>query len=243
MIEKNRLRVILRDEVKARLFAAGFHGVGHVGWISVKHLVEKMNAERVGYIISPYMQPFVSVKKGIRTPYELYLAGDFLIFLPNVPVSPRDSNMLPLSLAELVLEVGVKEAVLFGGLDSRFKEDDSIRLAPTTAFYDAHPEVFSSGTFKPIEEGLGVVGPLAVLLSVFEVYQLPAVAVLPYAVMDRPDPRAAAEAIKAFNKIYGYNIGVEELLEEGAIVERELEEVEKKMRELAKEREPPPYHV
>ncbi|MGB9708996.1 MAG: proteasome assembly chaperone family protein [Infirmifilum sp.] len=243
VVEKGRIKILLNRDVQPHYLVAGFHGIGHVGWISVRHLVEKTNAERVGYVFSPYMQPFVSIKKGVKTPYEFYLTGDTLYFLPNVPLSQKDASIVTLSLAEFALEVGVREAILFGGLDHRFKEDDKIRLAPTTAFYNERRELFETGKLKLIEEGLGVVGPLAILLSVFEAEGVPAVAILPYAAPDRPDPKAAAEALRMFNEIYGYSVTVDELIEEGTMLERELEEVERKMREMVKEREPPVYHV
>ncbi|MEZ0345441.1 MAG: PAC2 family protein [Infirmifilum sp.] len=243
IIEKGKLKIILNEDLKARYLITGFHGIGHVGWISVRHLVEKNNAARVGHIISPYMQPFVSIRKGVKTPYELYKAGETLFFLSNIPLSARDTAPLTLELAELSLEVGVEEAILFGGLDNRFKEDDSVRLAPTSQYFSRHQDLFNNGRFKLIDEGLGVVGPLAMLLSVYEAREIPAVAILPYAAPDRPDPKAAADALRTFNEIYGFNIPVDELIEEGTLLEKELEEVEKKMKQMIREKEPPVYHV
>lgn len=243
ILEKGKFKILLSEDFKPSYLVAGFHGIGHVGWISVRHLVEKTNARRVGYILSPYMQPFVSIKKGVKTPYEFYFSNETLFFLPNVPLSQRDSNPLAFLLAEIAIEMGIKEVILFGGLDNRFKEDETIRLAPTTTFYNNRQDLFQSGRVKLIDEGLGVVGPLAILLSVFEAWETPAVAILPYAAPDRPDPKAAAEALRAFNEIYGYSIGVEELIEEGTLLEKELEEVEKKLRDMAREKEPPVYHV
>ncbi len=237
------LQVVLNREFRVSRLVTGFHGIGHVGWISVRHLVEKTKAVRVGHVISPYMQPFVSVKNGIRTPYELYVSGETLYFLPNVPLSNRDTSLVTMAVAEIALEGGVTEAIFFGGLDNRFKEDESIRLAPTTAFYERHRDLFSSGRFKLMDEGLGVVGPLAIILSIFESRELPAVAILPYAAPDRPDPKAAAEALKAYSELSGESVSVEELVEEGTLIERELEELEKKIKQMAREREPPQYHV
>ncbi|UNQ74306.1 proteasome assembly chaperone family protein [Infirmifilum sp. NZ] len=240
---RGRVQIVLNREFKASRLITGFHGIGHVGWIAVKHLVEKAGAVRVGHVISPYMQPFVSVKNGIRTPYELYVAGETLYFLPNVPLSDKDVSLVTRTLSEEVIENGVTEAVLFGGLDNRFKQDDSIRLAPTTAFYEARKELFLGQKYRLMEEGLGVVGPLAIILSIFESRELPAVAILPYAAPDRPDPRAAAEALRAYSELFNSAVSVEELIREGELVERELEELENKIKQMAKEREPPHYYV
>jgi uncharacterized protein len=72
---------------------------------------------------------------------------------------------------------------------------------------------------------------------------VPAVAILPYAAVERPDPRAAAQAIEVFTRITNLNIDVCELLAQGVQLEKELAEIEKKIREAVKERESLVYHV
>ncbi|ABL77766.1 proteasome assembly chaperone family protein [Thermofilum pendens] len=243
-LKYGKVRVVLSEDVHPETFLAGFHGVGHVGWIAVKHVVEKLEAQRVGYLFTQYMPPFVNVRSGIRTPYELYFSQGMLIFLPNVPVSPKDFISVPEALAELSITLGVKLSVLFGGLDASYKEPDAKpRIAPTRAFLLSKEDLIKEKGYPVLEEHLGIVGPLAILLSVFEANNVPAVAILPYAAADRPDPRAAAEAIKVFQEITGVRISVEELLEQGERLEKEVAEVEKKIKEAMREREPPMYHV
>ena len=53
------VRIILGEHVEARVFITGFHGVGQVGWIATRYIVDSIGARRVGFVISPYMQPFV----------------------------------------------------------------------------------------------------------------------------------------------------------------------------------------
>lgn len=232
---------VVAEDFGGRYFVTGFHGVGYVGWIAVRHLVEKLGAKRIGYVLTRHMQPFVSVKGGIVLPYELYRAGDAVFLLTNVPLSKRDSTLVPLYLAEKVAG-SFEESVFIGGLDSRRREgEEELRIAPTSAYLERHPE--AGEKYKVIEEKLGIVGPLAVFLAVLEARGAPGVALLPYAAIERPDPKAAAKAVEVVGEMLGVEVDVKELIEEGEMVEKTVEEIERKIRESAREREAPPYYI
>src|SRR5213078_4820339 len=75
-----------------------------------------------------------------------------------------------------------------------------------------------------LEPGLLVYGPLAVMLSQFEIHDFPAVAVLPYAEPARADPAAAALAIRKISKTYNYNVDVNDLVKDAKFIEREFDQ-------------------
>ncbi|AGT34940.1 hypothetical protein N186_02805 [Thermofilum adornatum] len=237
-------KILLNEGVSPKIFVTGFHGVGHVGWIATRHIVTKLEAKRVGMVLTPNMTPFVSIKNGVVTPYELYAKDNLLAFLPNVPVSPKDSIIVPQMLAQMIFDMHVDMVILFGGLDASFAEPDSRpRIAPTSSFLSNYAEIINKHGLPIIDERLGIVGPLATLLTYFEAGNIPAVAILPYASLDRPDPRAAAQAVEIFSNITGIGIDVKELLEEGEQLEKQLEELEKKIKDTMKNRESLVYHV
>ncbi len=236
------VELVADEEIRGRFFITGFHGVGHVGWIAVRHMVTQLGAERVGYLVTRHMQPFVSVKDGIVLPYEIYRHRDAVFLLTNIPFSERDSSIVPLFVAEK-FHKSFEEAILIGGLDSRRKEGDEspLKLAPTSIYLARHSDTVNK--YGLLGEGLGIVGPLAYMLSVFEARKFPAVAILPYAAVERPDPTAAAKAVEAVGEFTGLEIDVKELVEEGIRVEQKVEELEKKIREAMRERETPPYYI
>ncbi len=239
------VRIYLKRDVARKYFITGFHGVGHVGWIAIRHLLSKLNAERAGYVVSYYMQPFVTVKEGIVLPYEFYVSKDALIFVSNVPMTKRDMNMVSIKVAELVAKLGIEESILIGGLDSMLKkeEGDEFRVAPTTVYYNLYEDLFKEKQYRILEEGLGIVGPLAYFLSIFEAKRKKALAILPYAAIERPDPKAAAKALEVLSELTGIKVETQELVEEGLMIEREIKELEKRMRETLKEKETPPYYI
>jgi uncharacterized protein len=244
LIEKfGSVRVILSERVEARTFMTGFHGVGQVGWIATRYIVDSIGARRVGFVISPYMQPFVTVREGVIAPYELYSKDEFLFFVANVPLSQKDMSLVSLALAEEVVRLGVECSILFGGLDKRFasEEGELLRVAPTSSFRAKYGHKMEK--LKVIEEGLGIVGPLAYMLAFYEAHEHPALAILPYAAADRPDPLAASRAVEVAGQLVGLRVDVSRLVEEAELLERRYEELEKKISELMREREPPAYHV
>src|SRR5207247_9903830 len=74
-----------------------------------------------------------------------------------------------------------------------------------------------------LEPGLLVYGPLAIMLNEFEIHDVPAVAVLPYAEPARADPAAAALAIKKISKAYNFNVEVSDLVKDAKFIKREYD--------------------
>ncbi|RLE71671.1 MAG: hypothetical protein DRJ37_04460 [Thermoprotei archaeon] len=240
---KNMNKLLLNIEIeglKDKVFVAGFHGIGSVGWITVNFLVEKLKARRIGIIITEKMPSFVSRKGGyILTPYEFYLFDNFIFLKCNMPIVPETSENVLANVVDFIEKGVIKEAFLVGGLDSRLKKegDSRVRFVHTENLTeDLKRKLSENENMVYLDEGLYIVGPLATLLTYFEAYRIPAVTVLPYARVDRPDPEAALEAAKVFAHIYGLELDYSDLIEQAAEIEKYLSEVQKKLEEM-KERE------
>ncbi len=112
------------------------------------------------------------------------------------------------------------EVYRIGGLDSSFRNNnDEFCVVPTGAYID-RAKVFKAPILEP---GLLVYGPLAVMLSEFEIHDFPAIAVLPYAEPARADPAAAALAIRKISKAYNFKVNLKELLKDAKLIEREYD--------------------
>jgi uncharacterized protein len=218
-------KIILKKDFKVKpgsTFICGFHGLGEVGFLSTAHLTRTLEAERVGFIKSDMLPLFVSMEnERLVLPFELYSYDKKkMIFL--VPrFQPHQSEQWGFidKLASW-LAGRFKEILLLGGLDASFKEDDEdMRCVPTTAYKDQ----LEKWKVPPLEEGLFVAGPLALLLAELEMHDAPAIGLLTYATRGRPDPRSAATMLEKINEIYGVGANVEQLLEES----REIERLEK----------------
>jgi uncharacterized protein len=201
-------------------FVTGFHGIGETGYVAVSYLVHALNAHRIGFIDVEKPPPFVTASEsGLTTPFEIYRRGNIVLLKLEFPPHRSEEAQMLKTISSWVVKKKFKEAVLIGGLDIAFKSDESeIKIVPTSAYLNKPRRVK-----KPIlDEGLFVFGPLAVLLSEFEIHNFPAVAILPYAQVNRADPGAAAVAIKMISKMCNLKVNTEELERDAKEIEEEV---------------------
>lgn len=222
-LSENNIRLIVpKGEFKDNILITGFHGIGMTGYIAVNHLLNSLEAERIGYIQSDLLPPFVSVSGDrLLTPFEIYKWNRFVFVRSEFPPHRNEENAFARTIVNWTVEEGFKEAVLIGGLDEAFRNGpEKLRIVPTKTYLEQNPK-----TKDPLlEKGLYVTGPLAIMLAAFEVQTFPAIAVLPYAVRIRADPRAAAVAIMRICDAYGLGIDISGLVRDAETIERELEE-------------------
>jgi predicted ATP-grasp superfamily ATP-dependent carboligase len=207
----------------------GFHGVGETGYISVSFLVHALKADRIGFVDVAHPPPFVATSEsGLVTPFEIYKADKFV--LVKLEFSPHRSEEAEFArtLANWVVDNGFKDAVLIGGLDGSLKSGpDGVRIV----FTQSYPLKSKKVKHPPLEAGLFVYGPLAVMLGEFEKRSFPAIAVLPYASANHADPKAAATAIKSIAKSYRLKVDVKDLEYDAKDIE---EEIDKRLQQTAR---------
>ncbi|MHA1271396.1 MAG: proteasome assembly chaperone family protein [Candidatus Helarchaeota archaeon] len=203
----------------------GFHGIGACGFITVRHIIETLKCERVGFIETEMLPALVSLEnEKLVMPFELYVYEENLIFLPRFQPYRSEQRVIAHDISNWIIKNKFKNAFLVGGLDSKFKKDgdDKIRVVPTTP---AVSLIKDKEDIILLERGLFVTGPLALFLTYFEIQKFSALAILPYAERERPDPRASASAIKVLNKFCKLDINTEQLLKDATRIEEEIEEV------------------
>jgi uncharacterized protein len=217
------VRIALYDEsekIKNCYFLTGFHGVGLTGYITINHIVKSLHARPIGYIETPHQPALVSLVDGrISFPFEIFRHDDIVILFPRVQPKQSEVREFSREVTNWVTRNQMREAILIGGLDNRFKQgNEPIRCVPTKS------SVEKAKTLKMplLEETLFVTGPLALMLTYFEMKNFPAIALLPYSERGRPDPRAAALAVQQINNLFALNIDVFELNNDAKRIEDEV---------------------
>lgn len=213
--------VVDSKNLKGATLVTGFHGVGQTGYIATSYMIHALKAERVGFVQVANPPPWVGTAEGgLVTPFEVYKRGKtVLVKLEFSPHRTEEAEFAKV-LANWAVKNRFKDAILIGGLDSSFRNNnDEFCVVPTGA-YLSRAKIFNAPILEP---GLLVYGPLAVMLSEFEIHDFPAVAVLPYAEPARADPAAAALAIRKISKAYNFNVNLKELLKDAKLIEREYD--------------------
>jgi uncharacterized protein len=212
-----------KEEMENCYFVTGFHGVGLTGYITINHLVKSLHARPIGYIETQYQPALISLTgERISFPFEVYRHDNIIILFPRLQPKRSEVREFTHEVVDWVTEKRFKQAILIGGLDSRFKNGtDDLRCVPTRSSL----EETKTRRIPLLEEGLFVTGPLALMLTYFEMKSFPAIALLPYSERGRPDPRAAALAIKQLNELLSLDIDDFELINDAKRIEEEVTKV------------------
>ncbi|MGC8568735.1 MAG: proteasome assembly chaperone family protein [Nitrososphaeria archaeon] len=206
--------------LKGKVMISGFHGIGATGYWTVKYLVQKLPVKRCCIVDYEDSAPVSTLINGkISTPYEIFTYENLAIFKVDVPIQKDKELKFYRSFADKIIQKGVSEVFLVGGLDSTLKTDDTkYRIAATSAY--RLRGIMAEA--KPLEDEHIIVGPVAILLNYFEIRNFPAIALLAYASPERVDPRAASVAVEALAKYYGFEIDVTPLIKGAETLEAEL---------------------
>src|SRR6266567_2544966 len=208
--------------LRGSTLVTGFHGVGQTGYIATSYMIHALKAERVGFIQVANPPPWVGTADGgLVTPFEVYRRGKTV--LVKLEFSPHRSEEAEFAkvLANWAVKGKFKDAILIGGLDSSFRNNNEEFCVVPTGAYLNRVKLFKAPILEP---GLLVYGPLAIMLNEFEIHDFPAVAVLPYAEPARADPAAAALAIRKISKAYNFNVEVTDLVKDAKFIEREFDQ-------------------
>lgn len=199
----------------------GFYGIGKLGFIAVNHMIQKLQAERIGYVVTDHMPPFISVKEGnVILPFEVYKKDNLVFIVAFFEPYKYEQRSFAKAIILWAKQMGISQAVLIGGLDSRLRNDSDIlaKAVQSSAYKKMYPNI----DIESIDEGLYVTGPLALLLLFAEIYDFPAISILPYAERSRPDPIGASHAVGIINDLLRINCGVSELIAEAENIEKEI---------------------
>lgn len=227
-MKSNRVKIHLLDDSlpgKGYRVVTGYKGFGAVGLIASLHLVRTLKMKRVGLILTKYQPEYVfRDDNGLSFPYEIYASDkNKLVVVVNREIpDERVRDEYVWSLTKFFKEAGMGPLYLIGGLDATYRENenDELRWIATSGYNGPTPPD------KMFEKGLLIVGPLALQIMYAEILDVPAIALLPYAQAETPDPAAAAVAISRLNSMLGIEVPTEELLEEAVRIQESLRKLE-----------------
>ncbi|ARM75889.1 proteasome assembly chaperone family protein [Acidianus manzaensis] len=208
------------NELKGATFITGFRTIGEVGYLASRYIVLKRNMQRIGFIATKNLRDVTFLDDyGIATPLDLFYDKEYntIVLLNHLVPVQKDWNDFAKDTIRWLNKLGVKNILLIGGLDKRYREkEEKLRWLKTS-------KSSINLDYPLLEKQLIMVGPLALFTIYAEMLDLPANVVLPYADRDRIDPAAAAVAVEVINKIVGFNVDTTELYEDAKKLEEELQ--------------------
>ncbi len=208
----------------------GFHGLGEVGWIACRHLVEILDLERYGVIQSNIAAPpFISMEgERVCLPFELYGREEGpIIFLSRLQPYRHAQVEFSIEFANWINNQ-FQNGLFIGGVDTQLRSSDyGYRYIPTKALLNKNQSKIKIEKQEIIdnvlEPGLFVTGPLAVTLGHLDLLDFTGLGILAYAERERPDPLGAANSIKKIAEILQIDIPVENLERNAVEIQEQLQ--------------------
>jgi len=232
----NKIKIVTNKiSIKKPTVIFAFPGVGLVGSIVGKYLVEQLSSKQIGHVESPHLPPVSFIQKGrvydsIRI-YESKKEG-MLIVTSEFPVPQNVIFDLGEAFSVWSKEIKAKNLVCIEGL--KLSNEESV--GEVFAITNQETAKLPVG-FKPVESGY-ILGVSAALMLKSKKFNLPAICYMVQSHADYPDGLAAAGLIKNFNKLFNLTINVKPLEEEANLFESKLKEFVKQTKSLTEQHLP-----
>jgi uncharacterized protein len=216
------------EKFKPKVIIMGFRGIGQVGYLSIRYLIDKLGADRKGIIESLYAQPVILVDKDkLSYPIEIYGWRDVgIIRIEEISIDKHGAYLIR-EIVKWLKQNDIEKIILIGGLVSTLKEDeDDIARIATNSYWKEEANI------RYTQKDVRILGPLAYALYFSEIYALPALAILAYANSESPvDPRGAYYALETLKKFLDIDVDTSELLKTATEVEEKIAELIEELNE------------
>lgn len=214
----------------------GFAGIGLIGPIIANTLIKQIpDIKEIGFITSEYLPPISVFYSGIlKHPFRLYYSPKYniVVGICEVPFEISSAyNDLARTINNWALneDVKAKQVVIFQGIPQAGVIDDF------TVYYAAESELVNfleQYGIKKFDKGI-IIGPESTILNETLSNKLEGYALFA-PVYQIPTPEAAASIISVLNKIYGLEIDISKLMEEGKEIKQRMLELAEKAQEFSR---------
>ncbi len=215
-------------ESKNPTIVCGFPGMGLIGNIVVQFLLDQFQMKVCGHIESRLFPPIAIVYSGIvKNPVRIYenAEREIVMVFSDIPIDPLISGEVGRTIINWAKAVNPREVIAIAGLATTGLEHKVFAAGAMAEDLNKVKDkalVFEVGTIS------GVPG---VILNECQNQGIPALCLLGETRGANPDPRSAAEVVKALGNIYGWEINVDILLKEADQIEQMLHKLSEQIGE------------
>lgn len=210
-----------KNDLRGYTLVEGFPGMGLVGTIAAKYLVEKKNFEYIGYIDSNLFMPVIRIHQGMPVhPARIYADKKRKIAVViSEQVFPKNGmDIVAKKTVKWIKEHGIKELISLSGVNTH--SNDKREVIYGIAANEQSKDLVKKYGLSEIGDGI-TTGITALILLELRQSKMNAVSILADVKLNA-DYKAAAEILKKLNSILGLEINVEPLLEEAREAEKQL---------------------
>ncbi len=208
----------------------GFPGMGLIGTIGAKYLIERLKFREHGYIDSDIFVPVIRIHEGMPVnPSRIYVSDKHkLVVLISEQIIPKAyTTKLAKAVVDWVQKKKIKRIISLSGIHT--EPDGKANMIYGIATSDKTKALLKQYGVEVIEDGI-TTGVTAMILLMLKNSSVEAFSIMGN-VNVAADYKASAELVKKLNEILGLNIDVSPLLKEAQDTERELVQQLERMKE------------
>ncbi|MCD6367846.1 MAG: proteasome assembly chaperone family protein [Candidatus Aenigmarchaeota archaeon] len=239
---KTTIKVLKKIKPNNPILIEGLPGIGYVGRIAAQYLIEKLGAEKIAELYSPYFFPFVVLHGPVGNVLknEFYYwknpkGRDLIILIGDSQcsdASPKGYYDIAEKILDFCEELGVKEIFTLGGFGSGEIEDmKDIEVLGAVTHEELVEKYEKYGIdFRSSSQRVGmIVGATGLLLGLGKERGMKGVCLMGettgYPIIT--DPRAAEKILKPLIKILDIDVDLSELDKKAKEVQNFLSKLEK----------------
>ncbi|MDO8647888.1 MAG: PAC2 family protein [Candidatus Diapherotrites archaeon] len=200
----------------------GFPGMGLVGTIAAKYLVEKMDFKEIGYIHADSFMPIIRIHDGLPVrPSRIYVneSAKLVVLISEQIIQKQHTQVVAEKIVDWVRDRRIKRIISLSGIGS---EPDSKEFKIYgIASNEASKKLLQDHKIQLIKEGITTGVTALMMLELKDDKNIEAISLLG-SIKIGADYKAAAELLKKLNEVMSWNINVEPLMKEAKETEKEL---------------------
>ena len=214
------VKIEVKKPLKGHTVIVGFPGIGLVGPIAAKHIVDSMGMELIGAAFSESFPTVAAIKNGVSLPpVRIYADGEkkIAVVLSEILFSDKTAKALGETLVETAKNEGAKRILSIAGV---LVPTASSRVLWGAGSTKEEVEFLKGYGIQPVEKGI-TTGISAALLVKGQETGVP-VALILGALRTKEDYRTAAEIVKKLDEMLGLDVSYGELTERAKNIEKEV---------------------
>ncbi len=227
-----------KPSLKNPVILTSFPGIGLVGTIATGYFITELQLENLGILESKMLPPVATLYEGVvLPPIRIYQSQElnFILIHSDVPIIPQIAYEISRVIVDWAIEVKAHRIFSLAGIatfEDKKRVFGAVSHKELLAEIKDHVEIFRTGTIS------GVAGSI---MNECVAVKFPGIALLGETSGFNPDPRASANLIRALNKILGWNVNVDKLLQEAEFIEAQMQKLAEQAVEEVKKEEFPMY--
>ncbi|MFH0955346.1 MAG: PAC2 family protein [Candidatus Micrarchaeota archaeon] len=218
-----------KRDLRGYTLIEGFPGMGLVGTIAAKYMVEKLEFELIGHIDSDFFIPLIQIHKGLPLhPSRIYANDDLkmVIFISEQVIPRQETYGMARASIDWYKEKGIGRVISLAGINTGNANDKKIYgigSNPKTI------KLLEENEIEVIQEGI-TTGITAIILLELDHENIDAFSIMgPVSI--GTDYKASAGLLEKLSKILKLEINTAPLLKEAKQTESELLNQMQKLRE------------